>query len=100
MKHKTRKIDILDLVPEEASQKVDDLAYNFLAEQGYNTLGARDSEKVQKALQAEMRRRGERLEHHGLVNRESKAILIWFELYNGKVRKARSKGLKLMAKRW
>ena len=93
-----RKVDIFDLLPEEAMKAIDELGYNFLAEMGYDTTRAIESKTQRTKLKKEMRVKGEELRYAGAVDHETKAILVWFELWKGKDRIATSRGIKLLPK--
>ena len=97
-----REVDILDLLPEAALIDANRLGFEFLAERGYDALGAwEDSEKL-AALESALAERGEELRYSGAYDRDDdtgriKAILIWYSLYDREGRCiARSKGLKLV----
>lgn len=42
-----KKIDIFDLLPEEANRQVDEIGYGFLKENGYDVEGAVESKEKQ-----------------------------------------------------
>lgn len=97
-----REIDIFDLLPEAALIDANRLGFEFLAERGYDSLGAwEDAEKL-RALEAALAERGEELRYSGAYDQDEKtgrikAILIWYSLFDREGRCiARSKGLKLV----
>lgn len=94
-----RRVDILDLIPAEATEAVDKAGYTFLAKRGYDAMEAATSDEKRAALAEEMKRRGEVLRYAGAVDSEQGAILVWFELWRGRRRIARSVGLKLVQRR-
>ncbi len=98
MARKKKEIDIFDVIPSEVYAAIDKLGYSFLSEQGYNTEGAQESDEVRTKLKNAIRKRGEELRYFGAVDKGSKAILVWFELYKGNERKAVSQGLKFIPK--
>jgi hypothetical protein len=91
-----KKIDILDLLPAEAMRKVDELGYSFLQERGYDADGAIDSKIKRAELKKALDRKGEVLRYAGAVDNETKAILVWFELFKGKEKVAVSQGIKFL----
>ena len=99
-----REIDIFDLLPAEAVADPNRLGFEFLAECGYDAIGAWEDEAKCAALERELAERGEELRYSGAhdVDDETgklKAILIWYTLYDREGRLiARSKGLKLVPK--
>ena len=95
---KKREITIFDLLPPEAFIQIDELGYNFLAERGYNTEGAMDSNEKRKELKAELKKNGEELRYSGAFDKETKAILVWFEIYKNNEKVATSQGLKFLPK--
>lgn len=78
------EIDILDMLPPEAIDAVDQLAYEFLAGYGYDTEGARTSEEKQKALKKALEERGETLTYAGAIDADTQKIKVWYLLYKGK----------------
>lgn len=93
---KGKKIDVLDILPEEAIKKVDELGYKFLSEQGYNTKYAEKSEKERTKIIRKLEREGKELVYSGAVDGATGSILVWFELRKeGKV-VARSEGIKFI----
>lgn len=93
---KKREITIFDLLPPEAFIQIDELGYNFLAERGYNTEGAMDSNEKRKELKADLKKNGEELRYSGAFDKETKAILVWFEIYKNNEKVATSQGLKFL----
>ena len=93
-----KEIDIFDLLPEEAIKKVDEIGYNFLSEQGFDTKGAAESNSKRTEITKELKKQGKKLFYKGAVDKETKAILIWFELYKGKDKIATSQGIKFLPK--
>lgn len=98
MARKKKEIDIFDILPAEAFAEIDKLGYAFLSEQGYNTEGAQESDELRTKLKNAIKKRGEELRYFGAVDKDSGAILVWFELYKGSERKAVSQGLKFIPK--
>lgn len=93
-----RKIEIFDLLPEEAMKAIDSLGYKFLESRGYDTTRAAESKSQMTKLKKALRVNGEELRYAAAIEKETKAILIWFELYRGKERVATSEGIKFMPK--
>lgn len=93
-----RKIEIFDLLPEEAMKAIDNLGYKFLESRGYDTTRAAESKSQMTKLKKALRVNGEELRYAAAIEKETKAILIWFELYRGKERVATSEGIKFMPK--
>ena len=91
-------IDILDLLPEEAIKQVDELGYDLLRQRGYEVEGAVDSLDKQKAIKAEMKKNGDQLLYFGMIDKDTKAILIWFEIHHNKEKVLTSRGLKFLPK--
>lgn len=89
---KKKKVDVLDILPPEAMAAADKQAYAFLCEHGYDAEGAEGDEGKRKALMAELSRRGECIKYSGMFDPEAGKILVWFHLWRGKKRIARSKG--------
>lgn len=93
-----REIDILDILPEDAIEEVDKLGYAFLTEQGFDAEGAIESASKRTKLKKALARQGKELRYAGAVDNETKAILVWYELYQGKERVAVSQGIKFLPK--
>lgn len=93
-----REIDIFDLLPEDANKQIDELGYNFLSEQGYDTRNAIESNSKRTKLKKELKKQGRELLYQSAINKETKAILFWFELREGDKIIATSKGLKFVPK--
>ena len=94
---KKKEISILDILPAESIKQVDELGYNFLKERGYNVEGAQESEEKRLQIKKEMDKRGEVLLHSGVIDKDTKAILLWFEIHNKKGEKlATSSGIKFV----
>ena len=93
---KKRKIDVFDLLPPEAGERIDELGYKFLSNQGYDTEGAVASKEKRNEIKKIMKERGEELRYFGMVDKTTKAILVWFELYRGKERIGVSSGIKFL----
>lgn len=91
-----KKIDIFDLLPEEANKQVDEIGYGFLKENGYDVEGAIESKEKQAEIKKALAKDGKRLTYFSMIDKDTKAILIWFELYQGKERIATSKGIKFL----
>ena len=87
-------IDILDLLPGEATPEVDKLGYKFLKQHGYDVQGEDiPTKEEQRKIKEEMKRRNEILKYKGSVDHENKKILVWFILYReGKII-AKSQGI-------
>lgn len=98
MARKKKEIDIFDVIPSEVYAAIDKLGYSFLSEQGYDTEGAQESDELRTKLKNAIKKRGEELRYFGAVDKDSGAILVWFELYKGSERKAVSQGLKFIPK--
>ena len=93
-----RKIDILDVLPQEAIQKVDELGYDLLRQRGYEVKGAIVSPEKQKEIKAKMKENGDQLIYYGMIDKDTKAILIWFEIHHNKEKVLTSRGLKFLPK--
>ena len=93
-----KTVDIFDLLGPEAAKPIDDLGYSFLKSQGYNVTGAAKSHKRRARLKDALEKRGETLYHRGAIDEECGSILVWFELYRGDTRIAKSIGIKFMQK--
>lgn len=94
---KKRKIDIFDLLPEEAMKAIDKLGYDFLASKGYETEGAIESEDKRKEIKKTLQADNKELSYRGAVDKGTGAILIWFELKQGDSIE-RSQGIKFIPK--
>lgn len=81
---KPKEIDILDMLPPEAIEAVDNLGYEFLAGYGYDTEGARDSKEKQKALRKALKENGETLTYAGAIDPDTQKIKVWYFLHKGK----------------
>lgn len=98
------KVSVFDLLPAEAFQNVNRLGYEFLAEHGYDALGAWDDAEKHAAIEKALAERGEELRYsYALKINDStrcmEAILIWYGLYDREGRCiARSQGYKLAPK--
>ena len=94
-----RKIDVFDLLPEEANRQIDELGYGLLKDNGYQVDGARDSEEKQREIKKQLQKDKRTLTYAAMIDKETKAILIWFELLDEKKECiARSKGIKFLPK--
>ena len=91
-----KEIDIFDLLPPEASKSVDELGYSFLKSQGYNVVGVGKSYKRRSRLKQAMKKRGEELGYLAAIDKETRGVLVWFELYRGGEKIAVSRGLKFL----
>lgn len=93
-----KEIDILDILPKEAIEAIDRLGYEFLQSQGYDTEGAADSEAKRKQIKKALAKDGKQLFYRGAVDKETKAILVWYEIeIKGKC-VAKSGGIKFLPK--
>ncbi len=93
-----RELDNFDRLPEEAIKKIDDLGYNFLSEQGFDTKGAAESNSKRAKIKKELKKQGKELFYRSAADKETKAILFWFELCKGKETIATSQGIKFLPK--
>lgn len=93
---KTRKIEIFDLLPKEAIEQIDKLGYEFLKANGYDTDGAIKSDEKRRALKKSLQKDGKKLVYFSMIDKQTKAILFWFELHKGEEKIATSKGLKFL----
>ena len=75
-----RKIDVFDLLSPEMSQKVDELGYSFLQECGYKVNNATQSASVRSKLKRQLDKDGRVLTYKGLLDNETREILIYFHL--------------------
>lgn len=96
-----REIDIFDVLPAEAIADANRLGFEFLAERGYDALGAWEDPEKLAALESELIKRGEELRYSGAFDTDPvtgrlTAILIWYGLYREGLCIARSRGLKLV----
>ena len=95
----TKKVvDIFDLLPPEAFAGIDNLGYSFLKEHGYDVEGAAESEEKRKEIKKALKENGEELFYFGAFDKDTRAILVWYELYREKERVAISSGLKFLPK--
>lgn len=92
----TKKIDIFDLLPQEASDRIDDIGYELLKENGYETDGAKESQQKQRELKKALKKDGRQLIYFSMIERETSNIIFWFELRKGNDVIARSKVLKFL----
>lgn len=95
---KKKVIDVFDILPSEAFEQIDQLGYRFLKEQGYDVEGATESEARRKELKKELSSNGEELLYSGAFDKETGAVLVWFELHRNKKKAAISQGLKFLPK--
>lgn len=93
-----KEVDIFDILPPEAFAAIDELGYNFLKEQGYDTEGAADSEEKRKEIKKALKKDGKELFYRGAVDKETKAILVWYEIEAEGKCIARSQGIKFVQK--
>lgn len=93
-----KEIDILDILPPEAIKQVDEVGYSLLRERGYNIEGAIDSPEKQKEIKLEMKKNKDELIYYGFVDKDTKAILVWFEIHHNKEKVLTSRGLKFLPK--
>ena len=94
-----KELDILDILPQEAINAIDKLGYDFLKEQGYDTEGAMESEAKRKEIKKALAKDGKQLFYRGATDRETGAILVWYEIeVKGKC-VARSQGIKFIQKK-
>lgn len=94
-----KKIDIFDILPHETHAAIDKLGYDFLKSQNYKVAGVAKSYKLRARLKEAMEKRGEELRYCSAIDREENVILVWFELYRGEERIARSSNIKIVMKR-
>jgi hypothetical protein len=89
-----KKIDIIDLLPDDAVVEATKLGYKFLKELGYNVPNEDMlSWKEQKQIKEEMKRKNEYLRYKGSIDHESKKILVWYVLYREGKKIAQSQGI-------
>lgn len=91
-----KKIDIFDLLPQEAIERIDDIGYELLKENGYETEGAKTSKQIQYELKKALARDGRQLIYFSMIEKETGNIIFWFELRKGNDVIARSKVLKFL----
>jgi hypothetical protein len=91
-----KEIDILDILPAEAIQKVDALGYSFLQERGYDADGAVNDVRKRSKLKKALKRNNEELRYTGAIDSQQGAILVWFELFKNNELLAKSKGIKFI----
>lgn len=94
-----KKIDIFDILPPETHAAIDKLGYDFLKSHNYKTTGVAKSYKRRARLKEAMKKRGEELGCCSAIDPEQNIILLWFELYRGEERIARSSNIKIVMKR-
>lgn len=94
-----KKLDVLDILPQEAINAIDKLGYDFLAAQGYDTEGAADSEAKRKEIKKALTKDGKKLFYRGATDKETGAILVWYELESEGKCVARSQGIKFIPKK-
>ena len=75
-----KEVDIFDILPPEAFAAIDELGYNFLKEQGYDTEGTAAYEGKRKEIKKALAKDGKNLFYRGAVDPEPKAILVWYEI--------------------
>lgn len=93
-----KELDVLDILPQEAINAIDNLGYEFLKAQGYDAEGAADSEEKRKEIKKALAKDGKNLFYRGMVDPETKAILVWYEIeIKGKC-VAKSGGIKFLPK--
>lgn len=93
-----KELDVLDILPQEAINAIDNLGYEFLKSQGYDTEGAIESEAKRKEIRKALTKDGKKLFYRGATERETGAILVWYEIeVQGKC-VARSRGIKFFQK--
>lgn len=95
---KKKELDILDILPPEAIRAIDNLGYTFLKSQGYDTEGAAESEAKRKEIKKALKKDGKELFYRGAVDKETKAILFWYEVVAEGKCVARSQGIKFFQK--
>lgn len=95
---KKKRIDVLDLLPPEAAPQIDEVGFGFLKEHGYDTEGATASEEKREELKRALKANGEELRYFGAIDKDTRAILVWFELHRGKQKVATSSGIKFLPK--
>lgn len=89
-----KKIDIIDLLPDDAAVEASKLGYKFLKDLGYNVSGEdMPTQNEQKRLKEEMKRRNEYLRYKGSIDHENKKILVWYVLYREGKKIAQSQGI-------
>lgn len=93
-----KTLDILDILPAAAARRVDELGYAFLGEHGYDVKDADKDRKVRDAIKHKLRERGETLQYTGAIDDKTGNILVWFNLYRGKVKIATSVAIKFIQK--
>lgn len=93
-----KEMDILDILPKEAIEAIDRLGYDFLKAQGYDTEGAAESEAKRKEIKRALKKDGKELFYRGAVDKETKAILVWYEIEAEGKCVARSQGIKFVQK--
>lgn len=93
-----KEVDIFDILPKEAFAAIDELGYNFLKAQGYDTEGAADSEAKRKEIKKALTKDGKKLFYRGATDKETGAILVWYEIESEGKCVARSQGIKFVQK--
>jgi len=88
--------DLLDYLPQEVSDAVDNIGYELLARNGYDVTDAKESQKVQNRLSKELRKRGQSLEY-SLKPSSSGFSVLWFVLKEGDNIVDKSVGIKFVS---
>ena len=93
MSKKQKLTSIYDMLTEEAIQAIDEQGFAFLAEHGYDTEGALESKKKQRALLRAMEARNEAIALKEKIDYERRRALFWIELHREGQMIARSQGI-------
>ena len=93
---KKKKIEIWDLLTEEANKQIDELGYAFLAEHGYDVSEANVSKAKRHDINEALKANGEELRHGVLVDTDTNKILFWFELHRNGEMVARSRAIQFV----
>lgn len=94
-----KEVDVLDILPQEAINAIDNLGYEFLKSQGYDTERAAESEAKRKEIKKALTKDGKKLFYRGATDKETGAILVWYELESEGKCVARSQGIKFIPKK-
>lgn len=90
--------DVFDLLGAEAAPMIDDLGYDLLASQGYETKKARKYSDEREKLRKRLRKDRAELRYYTMVDREDGAILFWYAFFKKGKKVAVSEALKFMRK--
>lgn len=76
----TKTLDIFDFLPQEVNERIDDMGYELLKANGYNTNGVKTSSRKRNKLKKALLKDKKRLVYFTMIEKETGNILFWFEL--------------------